>query len=77
MSVDYSLAPDRPFPMGVIESLSVVEYFLSSNPKRNIHLSGLSAGGNLALVSSLEAHRKYPGRVKRYVRGISSHRYMY
>lgn len=65
MSVDYSLAPERPFPFGVIDAISVVEFFVKSNPNRKIHISGISAGGNLALVSGLESHRKYPGRVKR------------
>jgi acetyl esterase/lipase len=65
VSVDYSLAPERPFPLGVIDALSVVDFFITSNPSRKIHISGISAGANLALVSGLEAQRKYPGRVTR------------
>jgi acetyl esterase/lipase len=61
--VAYSQAPDRPFPMAIIEALSVVDYFLTSSSSRKIHIDGISAGGNLALVAALETHRRYPGRV--------------
>lgn len=62
-SVDYSLAPDYPFPTPVEESLTVVSYLLDQCPGRKIHLSGLSAGGSLAIVAAMECHRKYPGRI--------------
>jgi acetyl esterase/lipase len=65
--VAYSQAPDRPFPLAIIEALSVVDYFLTSSTttstSRRIHIDGISAGGNLALVAALETHRRYPGRV--------------
>jgi acetyl esterase/lipase len=67
ISVDYALAPEFPFPLGIIESLSVIEFLMSANPNRKIHLSGCSAGAAMAIVAGLEAERKYSGRVGRYV----------
>jgi acetyl esterase/lipase len=60
--VAYSQAPDRPFPLAIMEALSVVDYFLTSSntstSSRKIHIDGISAGGNLALVAALETHRR-------------------
>lgn len=64
MIVDYSLAPEYPFPAAIIEALSTVEFLLDhGNPSRNIHIGGASAGGHLALIAGYEAFRKYPGRI--------------
>ena len=62
--IDYRVAPDHPFPAAVIDTLSTIEYVIQ-NSKSPIHVIGQSAGGNLAAVMSLEAHRRYPGRIKR------------
>lgn len=62
--IDYRVAPDDPFPAAIIDTLSTVEYVLE-NSKSPVHIIGQSAGGNLAAVMAMEAHRKYPGRIKR------------
>jgi acetyl esterase/lipase len=63
-SVDYSLAPELPFPTAVMEALTVVGHFCELLENHKIHLAGISAGGNLAAVASMEAFRKYPGRIR-------------
>lgn len=68
VDVEYSMAPEYPFPAAIIDVLSVVEFLLDGNPSRNIHIGGPSAGGYLALLAGFEAFRKYPGRISRYVR---------
>ena len=65
LSVEYSLAPEKPFPAAVIDSLSVCDYLLNTNADRKLHFGGVSAGGNLSLLCGLEAQRKFPGRVVR------------
>ena len=67
IKVDYALAPEHVFPVGIIECLSVIDFLLTSNPDRKIHLSGPSAGGGIALVTGLEANRRFPGRILRFV----------
>lgn len=63
ISVDYGLAPEHPFPVAIMDALSVVEYLLKGNASRCLHLSGESAGANISMVTGLEAFRKYPGRI--------------
>jgi acetyl esterase/lipase len=63
-SVDYSLAPELPFPTAVMEALTAVGHFCELLENHKIHLAGISAGGNLAAVASMEAFRKYPGRIR-------------
>ncbi|WP_312654415.1 alpha/beta hydrolase [Proteiniclasticum sp.] len=60
VSIDYSLAPEHPFPMGLEDCyIAVREIYrnpqLLSCKKENITLIGDSAGGNLAAVVSLKA----------------------
>jgi acetyl esterase/lipase len=62
-SVEYSLAPEYPFPTAVEEALTVVSYILDKCPRRKVHLSGISAGGSLSAVATMECHRRYPGRI--------------
>lgn len=57
-SIKYSLAPERPFPAAPLEACSAVSHFLDHGFK--LHLSGVSAGGYLALVAGLEASRVHP-----------------
>lgn len=64
-SVKYRLAPENPFPAGVIDCLSAADFFIGSFAASDIHISGFSAGGNLATVVGFECARKYPGKVKR------------
>jgi acetyl esterase/lipase len=56
--VQYSLAPEHPFPAAPIDAISVVSTLLDQ--ERTIHIAGVSAGGNLAIVSGLEALRAHP-----------------
>ena len=64
-SVKYRLAPENPFPAAVIDCLSAAKCVFESFPSSDVHVSGFSAGGNLAAVVGFESVRKYPGRVKR------------
>jgi acetyl esterase/lipase len=63
ITVDYALAPENPFPCGLIDCLSVVDYLIQFFPSHPIHLAGESAGANLTAVVALECARKYPGRI--------------
>ena len=55
LSVEYSQAPEAPFPAAPCDACSVTEQLL--NRFDNVHLCGVSAGGYLALVSGVEACR--------------------
>ncbi|CAM3184397.1 alpha/beta hydrolase [Streptobacillus ratti] len=46
VSVDYSLAPEFPYPTAINEGYAILKYF--DNKYKNIYLSGDSAGGGLA-----------------------------
>ncbi|CAM3189698.1 MULTISPECIES: alpha/beta hydrolase fold domain-containing protein [Streptobacillus] len=46
VSVDYSLAPEFPYPTSINEGYTILKYF--ENRYENIYLSGDSAGGGLA-----------------------------
>lgn len=59
----YSQSPEYPFPVAVEEALTVVSHLLETCPNRRFHISGMSAGGNLATVATMEMHRRYPGRI--------------
>jgi acetyl esterase len=66
LSVEYRLAPEHPFPAGVDDALLAVEWsadnadLLEVDPDR-FALGGDSAGGNLAVVTALQARdRGYP-----------------
>jgi len=64
ISVDYALSPENPFPIAVMDGLSVIDYLLSgTNSTRKVHITGSSAGANLSLITGLESFRKYPGRI--------------
>jgi acetyl esterase/lipase len=63
-SVEYGLAPERSFPTAASQALTVVEHFCALLPLHKIHIAGISAGGNLATVATMEAVRKFPGRVR-------------
>ncbi|ANB15317.1 Say1p [Sugiyamaella lignohabitans] len=55
--VDYSLAPEKPYPTQLIEAATVYQELVDKDHARKIILSGDSAGGNLAVV--LSAHLKH------------------
>ena len=64
ISVDYGLAPEYPFPLGIMDALSVIDYFLNDNDvRKSVHVSGMSAGANICLVAGLEGFRRFPGRI--------------
>jgi hypothetical protein len=66
LCVEYRLAPEHPFPASHVDTVSVLEYVLSNTTSdHNINMYGTSAGGLLAASGSLEAHRRYPGRLRR------------
>ena len=60
-SIEFSLAPECPFPTAVSEALTAVDYILSHTPdNRRIHLAGISAGANLAINCVTQFMARYP-----------------
>lgn len=60
-AVDYSLAPEHPFPEGFNECCEAYEEIIKEHPEAKITLVGESAGGNLCLAL---AHKyKNDGRI--------------
>ncbi|GKT99856.1 esterase lipase thioesterase protein [Fusarium langsethiae] len=61
VSVDYSLAPENPFPTAVEDSIDAVRWVASSPDElqkidtSRISISGTSSGANLAIVAALSA----------------------
>jgi acetyl esterase len=58
LAVDYALAPEHPYPEGLLECADVVEYAFEHNKELGIaqnliSLGGDSSGGNLALATSI------------------------
>jgi len=47
--VDYSLAPEKPFPSAIIDILDVYQHLLLQHPEADIILMGDSAGAGLSL----------------------------
>ena len=63
ISVDYTLAPDEMAPKQADQVLRVYMRLINLYPNSDIIISGVSAGGNLALVTALRAiknHLKVP-----------------
>ncbi len=60
--IEYSLAPEKPYPNAINDILSVYEYFLHQDPKINIIFMGDSAGGGLAIstISKINAREMRP-----------------
>jgi len=56
LSVDYSLAPEKPFPAGMNDAIKSYQWLLSNAVKpENIVVGGASAGGNMACAMLLKA----------------------
>ncbi|KAK4149540.1 Alpha/Beta hydrolase protein [Chaetomidium leptoderma] len=58
VSVDYRLSPENPFPVAVEDAADALLYLIQSGPNLHIDpfklaISGFSAGGNLAITSTL------------------------
>lgn len=62
LAVDYALAPEHPYPEGLLDCLAAVEYAMAhceawGVSRQAISLGGDSSGGNLALAAALNLHR--------------------
>jgi acetyl esterase/lipase len=51
--VEYSLAPEKPFPHALNETTGVIEALIHSTPNIRFALMGDSAGGNLAMSTAM------------------------
>jgi acetyl esterase len=56
ISVDYSLAPENPYPAALEEVISVIEWAAARFPTEPLAVAGDSAGGNLATVAARRIH---------------------
>lgn len=54
VSIDYSLAPKKPFPCSVNDCYHAYKYLAEQNPDIHISLIGESAGANLSIVTALK-----------------------
>jgi acetyl esterase/lipase len=55
--VEYSLAPEHPFPQALNETTAVVRALTQTAPDKSFALMGDSAGGNLAIATALNLKR--------------------
>lgn len=70
ISVNYRLAPEYPFPNGLIDCYNVTKYLYSSDSfldNKSIIIMGDSAGGNLASVVSILASEKKEFKIKKQI----------
>jgi acetyl esterase len=52
VSVDYSLAPENPYPVALHEAIDAIEWVAGQFPGEPLAVAGDSAGGNLATVAA-------------------------
>ena len=52
--VEYSLAPEHPFPAALHETVAVIQELVRANPDFQFSIMGDSAGGNLAMSTALK-----------------------
>ena len=52
-SVDYRLAPEHPYPAGLLDCVAVIEQVARDHPDANVIVAGDSAGANLALGAAM------------------------
>ena len=52
-SVDYRLAPEHPYPAGLLDCVAVIEQVTRDHPGANVIVAGDSAGANLALEATI------------------------
>ena len=70
ISVDYRLAPEYPFPNGLIDFYNVTKYLYSEDSfldNKNIVIMGDSAGGNIASVISIIASEKKEFKINKQI----------
>ena len=53
VSIDYRMPPEHPFPAAIDDVVAVWRSLLQDRPAKSLALGGSSAGGNLALVSTM------------------------
>lgn len=53
-SVDYALAPEAPFPQGLLDAVAAIELAAREQPHARLIVAGDSAGANLALDAALQ-----------------------
>lgn len=52
LNVDYSLAPEFPYPASLDDALAVIDYVNAEHPDKKIVLMGTSSGANLATTAT-------------------------
>lgn len=52
VSVDYSLAPEHPYPAAVEDCVAAVRHVAAAHPGASLVIAGESAGGNLAITAA-------------------------
>ena len=62
LAIDYSLAPEAPFPKGLMDCVAAIGFAAGTGPEgqkpaRGLYVSGDSAGGNLAAASVIQINR--------------------
>ena len=69
IAVEYSLAPEYPFPIGLKECYDVTKYFYSKDSfiDNKIVIMGDSAGGNIASVISIIASEKKEFKINKQI----------
>lgn len=69
VSVDYRLAPENPFPIGLEDCYTAAKAFITNNEinEKQVTLIGDSAGGNLAAALSLLAKERKEFRVDKQI----------
>ncbi|EDT77987.1 alpha/beta hydrolase fold domain-containing protein [Clostridium perfringens] len=83
ISVDYSLAPEKPYPLGLNDCRKVMEYieennFLYGIDKNKIGIVGESAGANLAtIVANENSNIKFQGLVYPVVTFVEKNPFFY
>ena len=62
-SIDYALAPEAPFPEGLLDVVAAIELAMREHPDARLIVAGDSAGANLALDATLRLRGRGCGRV--------------
>lgn len=58
VSVDYSLAPENPYPAALHEAIDAIEWTAEQFPDEPLAVAGDSAGGNLATVAARKIQKR-------------------